>query len=332
MNYSEKEIEEVLNKYKLTEDEHKKYYEVIKRLWTADQYPVENPIAVIIGGQTGAGKSGLISYSQKMFPDNNVVIINSDEIKPFHPYGEEIAKKYPELYTKVTDQESNTWTSKLFEDVRNEKYNLIFEGTMKNNRIADEAIPILQGLGYTVVVRGLAVSGLESRLSIHERYEGQVKHKGWGRLVVPEHHNQTFNGMPNTIEYIEQNGRYDVLEIYTRGKTPDMPVLKYANHNKNTIEKTSQVLKNKKFITKESQKNNYMNAKDSILKVREENEEQIIDDCKERFAAIINSMNDRNASKSEKEQLLELLELYNNTNEKVKKKDNMNKIVDDKER
>lgn len=111
-----------------------------------------------------------------------------------------------------------------------------------------------------------------------------------------------------------------------------MPVLKYANHNKNTIEKTSQVLKNKKFITKESQKNNYMNAKDSILKVREENEEQIIDDCKERFAAIINSMNDRNASKSEKEQLLELLELYNNTNEKVKKKDNMNKIVDDKER
>ena len=95
MNYSEKEIEEVLNKYKLTEDEHKKYYEVIKRLWTADQYPVENPIAVIIGGQTGAGKSGLISYSQKMFPDNNVVIINSDEIKPFHPYGEEIAKKYP---------------------------------------------------------------------------------------------------------------------------------------------------------------------------------------------------------------------------------------------
>ena len=43
-------------------------------------------------------------------------------------------------------------------------------------------------------------------------------------------------------------------------------------------------------------------------------------------------MNDRNASKSEKEQLLELLELYNNTNEKVKKKDNMNKIVDDKER
>lgn len=43
-------------------------------------------------------------------------------------------------------------------------------------------------------------------------------------------------------------------------------------------------------------------------------------------------MNDRNASKSEKEQLLELLELYNNTNEKVKKKDYMNKIVDDEER
>ena len=91
--------------------------------------------------------------------------------KPFHPQIDEIARLYPQYYTKVTDQESNTWTSKLFEDARNEGYNIIFEGTMKNTRIADEAIPKLKELGYFVVVRGLAVSAIESRLSIHERYE-----------------------------------------------------------------------------------------------------------------------------------------------------------------
>ena len=37
---------------------------------------------------------------------------------------------------------------------------------------------------------------------------------------------------------------------------------------------------------------------------------------------LINSMNDRNASKSEKEQLLELLELYNNTVISVDKNSN----------
>lgn len=226
-----KEVEEILKEYKLSEEEHDELYDMIKRIWTADKFPVKNPIAVIIGGQTGAGKSGIISYSQKMFEDGNVVVINSDEIKPFHPKSEEIAKNYPELYTKITDQESNTWTSELFEETREEGYNIIFEGTMKNNRVADDAIENLIKRGYTVVVRGLAVCDLESRLSILERYEAQVATKGWGRLVVTEHHNQTYNGMPNTISYIEDTGKYDILEIFKRGETPDMPELIYGKIN-----------------------------------------------------------------------------------------------------
>ena len=202
--------QDILKKYKLTEKEHNDYYNIIKRIYTDGKVPVENPISVIIGGQTGAGKSAIIGYSTRMFEDENVVIINSDEIKPFHPQSEEIAKLYPELYTKITDQESNTWTSQLFEELRREHYNIIFEGTMKNNRIADESISELQDLGYTVIVRGLSVCDLESRISILERYEAQVAVKGWGRLVVPEHHNQTYNGMPNTIGYIEENDKYDL--------------------------------------------------------------------------------------------------------------------------
>lgn len=203
MNSNQEEKEKILKRYKLSETEHNNLYEMIKRIWTDDKFPVENPIAIIIGGQTGAGKSGIISYSKKMFDDGNVVVINSDEIKPFHPQSAEIAKEYPEMYTMITDQESNTWTSKLFEDTREQGYNIIFEGTMKNNRVADDAIQDLIKRGYTVVVRGIAVCDLESRLSILERYEAQVATKGWGRLVVADHHNQTYQGMPNTISYIE---------------------------------------------------------------------------------------------------------------------------------
>ena len=110
----------------------------------------------------------------KMFEDGNVIVINGDEIKKFHPKAEEIAKLYPKLYSKITEQEGAAWTSRLFEELRQEGYNIIFEGTMKNNRIADESITELHQLGYTVIVRGLAVCDLESRTSILERYEGQV--------------------------------------------------------------------------------------------------------------------------------------------------------------
>ena len=72
--------------------------------FTSFSAPVKNPIAIIIGGQTGSGKSGIIGYSASMFNDGNVIIINSDEIKPFHPKNNEIAQLYPNLYTKITDQ------------------------------------------------------------------------------------------------------------------------------------------------------------------------------------------------------------------------------------
>lgn len=324
MKYSDEEIDNILEKYKLTEEEHNELYKMIKRIWTASNFPVENPIAVIIGGQTGAGKSGIISYSQKMFEDGNVVVINSDEIKPFHPKGEEIAKNYPDLYTKITDQESNTWTSQLFEDVRNEGYNIIFEGTMKNNRVADEAIVELMKKGYTVIVRGLAVCDLESRLSIHERYEAQVATKGWGRLVVKEHHNQTYEGMPNTIDYIERQKRYDILELFRRGENPDAPELVYASLREEASDKIKKSIGKRGFVSKITKKFGYKNARDAIFYTREEDYSRVLQTCEERFKEIKKYMNMRKkkgfqSEEREKEEnlsFLDLMKLYQKKKER----------------
>ena len=318
--------EEILKKYKLTDEEHEQYYQTIKRIYTGGKIPVNNPIAVIIGGQTGAGKSGIIGYSTKMFTDENVIIINSDEIKPFHPKSEEIAKLYPDMYTIITDQESNTWTSKLFEELRREKYNIIFEGTMKNNRIADESITELQKLGYTIVVRGIATCDLESRMSILERYEGQVSTKGWGRLVTTDHHNQTYSGMPNTIEYIENTGKYDVLEIFARGETPDQPINVYASHNDLEKEKIKRALENKKAISKYTRKFGYKDAKSAVLGARDEEYDRVIATLPPRIKGILESMEKRNASNEEKAIVLELM---NECKAQLKKKIvNIKEIID----
>lgn len=327
MKYSQQEEEKILKEYKLTQEEHDELYEIIKRTITASAYPTSSPIAVIVGAQTGAGKTGILAYSQKMFKNNNVVIINSDEIKPFHPKSEEIAKKYPELYTKITDQESNTWTSRLFEEARKEGYNLIFEGTMKNNRIADESITDLKKLGYTVVVRGLAVCDLESRLSIYERYIAQVKNKGWGRLVVPEHHNQTYIGMPKTIKYIEDNNYFDVIEIFRRGENPDTPQIIYSNYNKNSQDLIDKNIKGRGFISQSVEKYGYKSADDAVIRGREEDYSRVLPTCKERFKTIKKEyIDNRDYEKYEEEdlkmenqQLKDLMDYYS---EIVKKKEN----------
>lgn len=302
--------EEIKKKYKLSDAEHEEYYQIIKRIYTSGKIPVQEPIAIIIGGQTGAGKSGIIGYSTKMFDDENVIIINSDEIKPFHPKSEEIARLYPKLYTKITDQESNTWTSKLFEELRREGYNIIFEGTMKNNRIADESITELKQLGYTVIVRGLAVCDLESRMSILERYEGQVATKGWGRLVVTEHHNQTYVGMPCTINYIEQTGKYDVLEIFARGDIPSEPTIIYSKYNEETKNRTERVIKKRNNVSKFSRKYGYENGQDAILGAREEEYDRVIPSLEKRLKKVLESMEQRSATNVEKQMVLDLMKEY----------------------
>lgn len=324
MDDSEIYENDILEKYKLSEDEHNAYYDIIKRTYTAGKIPVPNPIAIIVGGQTGAGKSGLLGYSSKMFEDKNVIIVNSDEIKAFHPYEEEIAKLYPNLYTKITDQESNTWTSRLFEELRRDGYNIIFEGTMKNNRIADESIEELEKLNYTVIVRGLATCDLESRISILERYEGQVAAKGAGRLVVPEHHNQTYEGMPKTIRYIQEHKKYDVLEIFSRGIRPDKPVMIYSNHNIDTKNQTHDAISDKFHVSQYSRSFGYQSAEDAIFSARDEEYERVLPTAQERIKKIKNSMDERNASPVEKAMVLDVLKLVE---EIVKKKPELAKLL-----
>jgi UDP-N-acetylglucosamine kinase len=218
-------LEEVMKKYKLTDEEHNKRSEEIQQIILHDKFPVKNPKAIINIAPPASGKTGLNGYATEMFVDNNVVIINSDELKPFHPHVDEIAKFYPQYYTKVTDQESNSWTSDLFDRVLREGYNVIFEGTGRNARILNTIQEKMKN--YEVIVRGMAVNELNCLTSILDRYENQVTTKGWGRLVTLSHFYETYNEMPNTIDIIEKSSVVDSVEIYKRGSLPHKPIKIY---------------------------------------------------------------------------------------------------------
>lgn len=219
------ELEEIKKRYKLTNEEHDEIQQAILRIWFDDKFPVENPKAIIDIAPPASGKTGLNGFGKDQFFDNNVVIINSDEFKPFHPKVDEIARLYPQYFTKITDQESNTWTSTLFDEALKNGYNVIFEGTGRNARILETIKNKMQK--YHVTVRGMAVNELNCLISILERYEFQVKAKGWGRLVTLDHFYETYNAMPQTIDEIEKSKVVDSVEVYKRGNIPSQPMKIY---------------------------------------------------------------------------------------------------------
>ncbi len=219
------DLETVMRRYKLTDERHDEIGEEIVRLMLYDRFPVDNPKAIIDIAPPASGKTGLNGYGEEQFVDNNVVVINSDVLKPFHPQIDEIARLYPQYYTKVTDQESNTWTSHLFDTALREGYNVIFEGTGRNSRILGTIAEKMKG--YEVIVRGMAVSDLNCLISIIERYYGQVQTKGWGRLVTLDHFYETYEAMPKTIDEIEKSGLASSVEIFKRGPKPTEPIKIY---------------------------------------------------------------------------------------------------------
>ena len=106
-------LEEACKYYKLTQEEHDRIGRNINEIMMCGKQPQENPIAVIDIAPPGSGKTGLNGYALKQFSNGNLIIVNNDELKPFHPKADEVANKYPEYYIKVTNEESKRWTDNL---------------------------------------------------------------------------------------------------------------------------------------------------------------------------------------------------------------------------
>lgn len=223
-------LEEICNEYKLSEDECNEIGNKINAIMLSGKEASKCPIAIIDIAPPGSGKTGLNGYACAQFDDSNVVIINSDELKPFHPRIDELAKKYPQYYTKVTNQESNFWTDNLFDATIANKYNVIFEGTGRNLKLLEKMMHKMQG--YKIIVRGMAVNEMNCLMSIIERYEGQVRQKNWGRLVMLNHFYKAYEEMLDNIQAIEQSGLADIVEVYTRGESPSKPLRIYNSRNK----------------------------------------------------------------------------------------------------
>lgn len=213
-------LDEVCKKYKLSDEEHTRIGNLINEIMLNNKETVKEPIAIIDIAPPGSGKTGLNGMGVKQF-NSNVIVINSDELKPFHPKIDEIAKLYPEYYTKVTNQESNPWTDNLFETAVDGKYNIIFEGTGRNLKLLRRMIAKMSN--YRVIIRGMAVNELNCLISILERYEGQVNEKGWGRLVTLSHFYKAYEEMLDTIDQIEKLNITNSVEVYTRGNKPTEP-------------------------------------------------------------------------------------------------------------
>lgn len=231
INRSNKTIEQLIAEYKLSEEEHQKIGDVINQNMLFGKVTSQNPVAIIDIGPPGSGKTGLNGYAVNQFADEGIVVVNNDELRPYHPMADEIARLYPEHYNKVTNEDSKFWTDDLVEKAIEARVNVLYEGTGRKIEIFKRMISKMQG--YKIIVRAMAVNELNCLMSIVERYEGQVREKGWGRIVSASTFYKAYDDeMLNTIDTFERTGMVSSVEVYMRGLKPSEPVRIYSSDTK----------------------------------------------------------------------------------------------------
>ena len=212
-----------LQDHKLTEKENERIFnEDVKPYLMAisgkELKPSAEPVMVIVGGQPGAGKSRSIdSVRMDLDRQGGALEIAADDLRKFHPKNDELMQKDDRTAANYTHADATIWAEKAERFARQERYNVLLEGTLKTPENAANKLAEYKKAGYFVEVRVIAVREETSWQGVVERYEQQKAHAGAGRMTPKEVHDTATSGVLASVEKIESEKLADRVRVDRRG-------------------------------------------------------------------------------------------------------------------
>jgi len=211
-----------------SEKEYKKTYSRIKNILLNEKSKENYPLAALVGGQPGSGKSELTKYL--LSQDRNMISIDGDYIRLYHPHLNDIQKKYGVEYPKITQPFVNRIVEQLIDELSKEQYNLIIEGTLRDINVPLKTAALLDGRNYIVELYVIATNKDLSWQSTIDRGDEMKKNGEIPRYVDKAHHDNIVKTLPSTIEELSKsNLLYNIVImkrnqeiIYDRNEMPDI--------------------------------------------------------------------------------------------------------------
>ena len=189
-----------------TNEELELVFQKILKMYMSSYSSSKNPKVFLLGGQPGAGKSGL---ENMLNLKDEYISISGDDYREYHPRFKEINLEYGKEASKYTQQWAGQITEKLIEKLAKEKYNLIIEGTLRTAQLPLKEADRFRKLGYEVELHVLVVKPEKSYLGTLLRYEEMIK---WGkipRMTPKEHHDLVVKNIGDNLEIIYNSKAFD---------------------------------------------------------------------------------------------------------------------------
>ena len=178
----------------------------------------KNPIAILLGGQSGAGKTTIHRIKQKEF-QGNIIIIDGDSFRFQHPRYLILQQNYGKDSVEYTKQFAGKMVECLVEKLSDLGYHLLIEGTLRTVEVPRKTSEILRNKGYTVQLALIATKPELSYLSTVIRYEELFAiNPEQARATPKEYHDRIVENLVQNTQLLEQIGLFERIQIYQRDR------------------------------------------------------------------------------------------------------------------
>lgn len=260
----------------------------------SDLTPQEKPLAFILGGQPASGKSKLAKEFIGKFSNDNILFVNGDIYREFHPNRQELINN-PLSYSKETQIFSNVFTENLIREAIENKYNIMVEGTMRNPQVPYNTAKIFKENGYEVEILAISAPSVFTELGLYNRYQEEINFQGWGRLAEIESHNSAVTRILSSLDLLYNEKTADKIHLYSYQAEKHIVSFSLQNNEWNIDDLPSNYV----IDTREIQ----LQRKENIAKLIERGENtlsQISDNLKPKVNEILEKLKNLNQENDQK--------------------------------
>lgn len=174
------------------------------------------PVAIILAGQSGAGKSSVgTELMEQMQSKGGFIRVDADAMRNRLPYFEDVPQDSPNVPpTLRADAEA------LAQAVRQgaiaSQRNVMVEGPLSDPEAALKLANEFRGAGYRVELHALAVNEQISFERASFRHESDRSAGIYGRFVPREWHDRAYHGMADSVKSLEYRAAVDSVTVYNR--------------------------------------------------------------------------------------------------------------------
>ena len=202
-----------------SEDEFQKALQRTIRALTRGKTIPEQPQAILLGGQSGAGKTSIHRIKQKEF-QGNIIIIDGDSYRSQHPNYLALQEKYGKDSVDYTKGFAGKMVEYLVYELSKQGYHLLIEGTLRTTQVPRQTAQLLRKKGYHISLAVIGTKPELSYLSTLIRYEELYTiNPNQARATPKEHHDGIVEHLVDNLRELENDKLFDRIQIYQRDRT-----------------------------------------------------------------------------------------------------------------